>query len=237
MTADPKIVSARVQSSPSSGRDSFAPPAILPEAKEQPPFEVPRTLTIAQAAAALGKSMRSLERSLTGRWGNRLPDGWSARKIRTEKGDEWVIIPPEGFRLPQITAPENMTRMLEISVEPPGATRMLAAPKRLPWRAQNHRLDQPTIIIDRTEEVEQLLRELVSTQKALSEEQRLHMEDMRLMAQLQGSLRLLETGGSESARIKSELAATQKELEELKRDYNYVVNIPWWKRLWSSFTK
>lgn len=201
-------------------------------------YDVPRpALTLAQAAAVLGKSMRSLERSLTGRWGNKLPEGWSAKKRKTEKGEEWTLIPPPGFRIRQGNAPENMTRMVEVTAEPPGTSRLLMPPKRTPWRAENHRLDYPTIVIDRSEEVENLLRELVSVQKSLSEERRLHMEDMRIISQMQGSLRLLETNASESSRIKAELESTKKELEELKRDYNYVVNLPWWKRLLASFTK
>lgn len=201
-------------------------------------FEVPRpTLTLAQAASVLGKSMRSLERSLTGRWGNKLPEGWTAKKVRAEKGDEWRITPPPGFRLRQTNSPDNMSRMAEVFAEPPGTERMLAAPRRTPWRAENHSLDHPAIVIDRSEEVEHLLRELLVVQKALSEERRVHMEDMRLMAQIQGSMRLLETSASESARVKTELENTKKELEELKREYNYVVNLPWWKRLFGAFTK
>ena len=200
-------------------------------------FEAPRPgLTLAQAASILGKSMRSLERSLTGRWGNKLPEGWTARKTRTDKGEEWRITPPPGFRIRQTNAPDNMTRMAEVFAEPPGTERKRATPRRLPWRPENHSLDHPTIVIDRSDEVENLLRELLTVQKSLSEERRLHMEDMRIMAQLQGAMRLLETNASESQRLKNELENTKKELEDLKRDYNNVVNLPWWKRLFASFT-
>lgn len=222
--------------------DSTIPPPISPPKGEEATepvqsFDVPRpTLTLAQAASVLGKSMRSLERSLTGRWGNKLPEGWTARKTRTDKGEEWRITPPPGFRVRQTNAPDNMTRMAEVFAEPTKSERMMAPPRRLPWRPENHSLDHPTIIIDRSEEVEHLLRELLVVQKSLSEERRLHLEDMRLVAQLQGSMRLLETNASESQRLKNELENTKKELEDLKREYNTAVNLPWWKRMFASFT-
>lgn len=211
---------------------STAVPGLKPTQNEIQTFEVPRPgLTLAQAAAILGKSIRTIERSLAGRWGNKLPEGWSARKSNTESGEEWVIVPPPGFRLRQSQAE---------SFQPPAeADHGLSLPrstKRL-WKPENHRLEHPAIVIDRSEEVEYLLRELLSTQKALSEERRLHMEDIRLVAQLTGSVRLLENSASESTRIKSELEAAKKELEDVKRDYNNLVNLPWWKKLLAFFTK
>ena len=36
-------------------------------------------LTIKEASSLLGRSVRALERSILGRWGNNLPDGWIAK--------------------------------------------------------------------------------------------------------------------------------------------------------------
>lgn len=226
-------------------QNSFAPPAAESKTNDSNQIGLGvrldperAVLSLAQAAAALGKSMRSIERSLTGRWGNKLPDGWSARKRKTESGEEWVILAPPGFKMRPATTMENMTRVAKIDVQPPAANekRMLVPAKRLPWRAENHRVDA-AVVIDRSEEIEFLLKELVSAQKALAEERRLHMEDMRTMNQMQQSMRLLETSASEQLRIKTELESTKKELEELKQDYNQLVKLPWWKRLFASFTQ
>lgn len=193
----------------------------------------PLVLSISQAASILGKSIRALERSLLGRWGNKLPEGWSAKKVRTEKGEEWRITPPAGFRL---KSGAYMPQENQGNFEMPDLGEFLRSnlsdsnSKRYPSRI-DHGFDQPTIVIDRSEEVEHLLRELLSTQKTLSEERRLHMEDLRIMTQLQGSMRLLETNANENARAKSDLELTRKELEELKREYNLVLNMPWWKRI------
>ena len=63
-------------------------------------YEVPRPwLTVDQAASMLGRSTRGVERSILGRWGNHLPEGWSARRVRIDGIDEWRIIPPPGFRI------------------------------------------------------------------------------------------------------------------------------------------
>jgi hypothetical protein len=108
------------------------------------------------------------------------------------------------------------------------------AVRKKQWRPDRHSLDQPHIVIDRTEEVEYLLRELVTTQKALSEERRLHMEDLRMIHQLQGSLRLLEANTAEQARAKSELETTKLELQALKEQYNRMIKMPWWRRIFGS---
>jgi hypothetical protein len=218
-------------------------------------YEVPRPfLTLNQAAAILGKSLRSLERSLLGRWGNKLPEGWVARKIRTERGEEWRILPPPGFRVkftqsssteydttPSVDAEPVDFDPSEISgmtgsypqFSPSGHSSTPAVRRKL-WRPDRHTLEQPSIVIDRTEEVEYLLRELVTTQKALSEERRLHMDDLRMIHQLQGSMRLLEANTNEQARAKSELEATKQELQALKEQYNRMVKMPWWRRLFSA---
>ncbi|MBX9690028.1 MAG: hypothetical protein K2X27_25175 [Candidatus Obscuribacterales bacterium] len=208
-------------------------PDPLKAAKEAGSVDIPRPLlTMQQAAAFLGKSVRALERSLMGRWGNKLPDGWSAKKIETANGQEWRILPPPGFRVRSRTSSESVQEHFEDKLETNFDYFSEAVPnnKRQLYRPE-HSIDQPTIVIDRSQEVENLLRELLVTQKALSEERRLHMEDLRIVAQLQGSMRLLESSANENSRTKSELTQTQKELDDLKREYNLVLNLPWWKRL------
>jgi hypothetical protein len=211
-------------------------------------YEVPRPfLTIEQAASVLGKTLRSLERSILGRWGNKLPDGWQARKIRTSAGEEWRIIPPPGFRVRQILPGTTSDTIAAYSVEQPHEELTAVAPSSGPegerqaeprrkplWRPERHTLDQPTIVIERTEEVEQLLRELVSVQKALAEERRLHLEDLRLITHLQTSVRLLESHASEKEKVNNELAATKAELNQLKEQYNRLLKMPWWRRLFIS---
>lgn len=200
-------------------------------------FDIPRTLlTVQQAAAILGKSVRALERSLMGRWGNKLPDGWSARKIKTEKGEEWRIVPPPGFRVKTQSSKKEEHSVQEILGEDVYNVANnflgdLGFGKRQIVRAENNTVEHATIVIDRSDEVEHLLRELLVTQKALSEERRMHMEELRGVAQLQGSLRLLESAASESSRAKLELESTRKELELLKTQYSELVSLPWWKRI------
>lgn len=204
-------------------------------------FDIPRPLlTIQQAAVLLGKSVRALERSLLGRWGNKLPEGWSARKVKTESGDDWRIVPPPGFRLRsqqsaagQLHETASERGQAYSANEEQSLNSAYFMPARKNYYRSEHSFEQPTIVIDRSEEVEHLLRELLSTQKALSEERRLHMEDLRIVAQLQGSMRLLETNAAENSRTKTELETARQQLEELKQEYNEVLRMPWWKRLFS----
>lgn len=209
-------------------------------AAEQDSYDIPRPLlTIAQAAAILGKSIRTLERSLIGRWGNKLPEGWTARKIETDKGGEWRIVPPPGFRLRQAqkptdkNSPESPPESSLPGEDPSSNERWSLQSTRHPgyWLPEHHNLEQPTIVIDRSEEVERLLRELVTAQKSLAEERRLHLEDLRTIAQMQSSMKLLESNVSDQNQLKFELANTTKQLEELKRDYNHLAQLPWWKRM------
>lgn len=203
-------------------------------------YDVPRPfLTLHQAGQILGKSIRALERSISGRWGNKLPDGWQARKMQTSNGDEWRIIPPPGFRVRQVSAgtkydtgaAQQSSGDEANSLQPYSSSFDTAIRRKLPsWRS-SHSFDQPTIVIDRGDEVEDLLRELCATQKALSEERRLHIEDMRMLAQLQGSMRLLETNAAENRRVKDELAQAKQELEQLKSNYNQLLSMSWWQRL------
>ncbi|MBY0358921.1 MAG: hypothetical protein K2W82_13030 [Candidatus Obscuribacterales bacterium] len=198
------------------------PPLESPvDTKENSAFEIPGPLlTISQAAAALGKSIRAIERSIVGRWGNRLPEGWSARKVTTERGQEWRILPPASYRVRQATATKTEANEKELKNDLP-ATRY-------------ETFDQPTIIIDRSDEVEHLLRELLSCQKSLSEERRLRFEDMRQLTQLQSTMRLLEVDKVDNERLKNELEKTKTELGELTKQYNHMVNLPWWKKLFTT---
>ncbi len=250
-TANPGASLEAIQFEDESGQTSvpsengFELPAPPEEAQEAVFYDVPRPfLTLKQAGQVLGKSIRALERSISGRWGNKLPDGWQARKLQTSSGDEWRIIPPPGFRVRQVAAAgtafdtaqqpsehaaagnaeETTQRFYSSSFE--STTR-----RKLPWRTSQNGFEQPTIVIDRSDEVEHLLRELCSTQKALSEERRLHLEDMRMIAQLQGSMRLLETNANENRRVKDELDKAKQELQELKDNYNRLLNLSWWQRL------
>lgn len=188
-------------------------------------------LTMQQAAALLGKSVRALERSLSGRWGNKLPEGWSARKVKTEHGEEWRIIPPAGFKV-RSNRQETEKAIQEILSFDPNKSSSTSSPlEMIDFSPTKRGQETPTIVIDRSEDVELLLRELLSVQKALSEERRLHMEDLRMVAQLQSSMRLIESNASENAHAKSELQSTKQELETLRREYDRLAKLPWWKRL------
>lgn len=197
------------------------------EVQGETSFEIPRpTLTLREAAAILGKSLRSLERSILGKWGNKLPAGWSARKVETESGQEWRIVPPAGFRLRHIFQDGSDDEQLDKQSE----KKDFEGKRRLP-RHVGSSIESPAIVIDRTDEVENLLRELLQVQRQLSEERRLRMEDLRLITQMQGSMRLLETNANETGRLKEELVLVKNEFQALKVDYLAVVNAPWWKRL------
>jgi len=205
----------------------------LQEAEEQESsYDIPRPfLTLKQAAVILGKSLRTLERSILGKWGNKLPDGWTARKVQTEGGSEWRILPPPGFRLRQVD-PEREDGAFEGETDQGQSIAHHAfGPERRSWPVERHSVDRPAIIIDRSEEVERLLRELLQAQKQVAEERRLRMEDLRLITQLQGSMRLLEVRATETASLKAELATANRELRELKEQYVELLSQPWWKRL------
>jgi hypothetical protein len=242
-------------------------------------YEVPRPfLTLHQAAGILGMTLRSLERSIRGRWGSKLPDGWLARKMKTSQGDEWRILPPPGFRVKMQAATEydtidetetelvddySIKAVAEFAGADTGSAAQTpsAAPNggaaaptglfnsaanlfnkrpsssapaqrpRQPWRPDRHSLDQPTIVIDRTEEVEHLLRELVTTKGALAEERRVHLEDVRMITQLQSSMRLLEVNAADQAKLKSELEQTRQELMQWQQKYVELSSRPWWQRV------
>ncbi|MBZ0186661.1 MAG: hypothetical protein K8F91_10465 [Candidatus Obscuribacterales bacterium] len=259
---------------PTDGEDlKFDPLEASEESMRIYPYDVPRpALTIDEASSILGKSIRSIERSIEGKWGNRLPEGWKARRMKIDGQTEWRIIPPPGFRIRHSTVDKAKARRVETSTAAKSQTRptsqasqgnkksdyepaseyvpsglgfgftlekliqtaSMKAKHELVKVAEsaledNH--DHPTIVIDRCDDVERLLRELADTQKELSEERRLHMEDMRLIAKMQDSMRLLEDRSSSTATLKEELILASKALAEHKRQYHEYLALPWWKRM------
>jgi hypothetical protein len=208
----------------------------IPESLDQNiPEEAPRmSLTLKQAAAILGKSPRAVERCILGRWGNKLPEGWTARKLEIGSSVQWRIIPPAGFVLQR--APELEIEDLETDYLSELAAQIKRSVEKI--RLPNILDDQPkesaTIVIDRSDEVELLLRELLQTQKQLSEERRMRMDDLRLLTQMQGSMKLLEDRAAETSTLKEALTATREEFQQLKDNYLQLLRRPWWKRLFQN---
>lgn len=97
--------------------------------------------------------------------------------------------------------------------------------------AMEANMEHPTIVIDRSDEVERLLRQLNEVQKELSDERRMHLEDLRLLAEMQGSMRLLELKSSQTATLKDELVEVTRTLQEHRRQYQEFLALPWWQRL------
>ncbi|MBS2000242.1 MAG: hypothetical protein JST44_01980 [Cyanobacteria bacterium SZAS LIN-5] len=188
-------------------------------------MEQPVTLNLKDAAFALGKSMRALERSLSGKWGNKLPDGWTARKVIIDDSEEWEITPPLGFNLQALYDHNRETErsVVEANGETPqsspSTTRQIISKA-----ASKLAFAKPMMELH-------LLRELAATHKELSEERRAHLEDLRLLSELQSSMRLLKDNAQETAKLKEELIAAQKDLIALKNQYQEVLNMPWWKRI------
>lgn len=188
--------------------------------------ELPVTLNLKDAAFALGKSMRALERSLSGKWGNKLPDGWTARRVIVDNEEEWEITPPPGFNLRALHEHnrESEPEIVEANREPgkenaPSTTRQL-----LSRAASKFAFAKPMMELH-------LLRELAATHKELSEERRAHLEDLRLLSELQSSMRLLQDNASQTAKLKEELIGAQRDLIALKNQYEQVLSMPWWKRI------
>jgi hypothetical protein len=284
-------------------------------------YEVPRPwLTVEQAASMLGRSTRGVERSILGRWGNHLPEGWSARRVRIDGVDEWRIIPPPGFRIKHSrretnrrdgnanTSASNSARTgthagtgdsniedveaspIHSSTETPSSAKqtettdktasksqekkMAATPNSavespssvtepfsfekffqsagkmaqkelasfgLTVRPTSERTDKhgivdadiehATIVIDRSDEVEKLLRELANTQKELAEQRRMHLDDLRLMQEMQRSMLLLEVNAKETGELKQDLTYAQQALKEHRSQYQAFLALPWYKRL------
>ncbi len=232
-------------------------------------YDVPRpALTIDEAATILGKSIRAIERGISGKWGNRLPEGWKARRMKIDGQDEWRIIPPPNFRVRHSKTgtprTEEMTRKtIEKTANPTTTSRAVArneeptglldndslfgfsfndllhtAGKRAKTElakaadyAIESTMEYPTIVIDRSDDVELLLRELAEARKELSEERRMHLEDLRAMAEMQGSMRLLEMKSSQTNALKEELLEVTRTMQEHRKQYQEFLALPWWKRL------
>lgn len=180
------------------------------------------TLDLKEAAFVLGKSMRALERSLSGKWGNKLPDGWSSRQAIVDGTPQWQIIPPAGFNLDALIEHKRDTK--NITQSSPAAQKWLTRGSVWTRGARELALGRPVEIV-------QLLRELSNTHKELAQERRAHLEDLRMLAELQSSMRLLEVNAKETMTLKTDLIEAQKDLISLKNQYQALLNLPWWKRL------
>jgi len=220
-------------------------------------YDVPRpALTVEEAAGILGKSVAAIERSIAGKWGNKLPEGWKARKMKLDGEVEWRILPPAGFRIRRPTS--NITREQESMTSSTTKSqdthtkssldfgfafeKLLSVGKKagnelakVAENAMESGYEQhPTIVIDRASDVEKLLRELADTQKELATERLMHLEDLRHMQEMSNSMRLLEMRGTQTQILKEELVEAQKLLKEHKERYEAYVTLPWWKKLFVS---
>lgn len=253
-------------------------------------------LSIPEAARVLGKSPRALERCILGRWGNRLPEGWSARKVRIDGNDEWRVVPPAGYRKHSRKSAQSRVETYTSDLDTTGDTKASMSPKEQDKqdsiqqeRNQQEKFEDDarikeeevesmpnkvleddmfgsleklftsasklaqkelasfvkgrkertevfhapveTIVIDRSDEVEKLLRELAQCQKELAAERRARLEDLKLINEMQGSMRLLEDHCRETRTLKEELVEAQVLLIEHKKQYQEFLQLPWWKRL------
>ncbi len=226
-------------------------------------YDVPRpALTVEEAAGILGKSVRAIERSIAGKWGNRLPEGWKARKMKLDGEVEWRILPPAGFRIrrstsnitrPKIETEEQESMTSSTQQKPQDSTKstldfgftlekLFSAGKKagnelvkVAENAMENGYEQhPTIVIDRASDVEKLLRELADTQKELATERMMHIEDLRQMHEMATSMRLLEMRGTQTQILKEELEEARNLLKAHKERYEAYVTLPWWKKLFVS---
>jgi hypothetical protein len=181
----------------------------------------PVMLDLKDAAYVLGKSMRALERSLSGKWGNKLPDGWSAKKAIVNENEEWQIMPPVGFNLDGLV--EHKRNYAQRTGENGREQAFWPSRQLITKAATKLAFGKPIEL--------HLLRELAATHKELSEERRAHLDDLRLLAELQSSMRLLEINAADTANLKADLLEAQKDLISLKNQYQLVLNMPWWKRI------
>ena len=186
------------------------------------------SLSLKEAALILGKSMRALERSLSGKWGNRLPDGWTARKQIVDGEEQWRVLPPPEFKVDHLLAEirKNGGRSLKEEFIASFQKDTGGSSQRSIWSKGANEL-----VLGRPLEIVQLLRELAIAHKTLAEEQRAHMEDLRLLSEVQSSMRLLQVNATDTAQLKSELLEAQKDLVDLKTSYLELLNMPWWMRI------
>jgi hypothetical protein len=185
-------------------------------------------LDVKTAAVLLGKSIRAVNRSLSGKWGNKLPDGWHARKIVLNGQDEWQITPSPDVTKEQIKDALQRVKKAEDHaafeeflgnwmVEPPAPAPLAKA--------------QPLVVAKEETELEHLLREVATAHKALAEERQKHMEDLRTLFELQNSMRLIEMNSNDTARLKEDLVEAQRDMLAIKNQYQQFLSLPWWKRL------
>lgn len=179
-------------------------------------------LSLEEAAAVLGKSVKAMERSLAGRWGNRLPDGWSARKVKTGSGVEWRLCPPANLQWNSIHDKQ--------AAAADGAGWMPLAGNRALIKYQESDFNQ-SIVIERGHEIEGLLKELLVAHKSLAEERKLHLDDLQKLSELQSRLLLIEADVAQKEKIKVQLVAAEAELARIKSEYEVFLQSPWWKRL------
>jgi hypothetical protein len=189
----------------------------------------PVALNLKDAAFALGKSMRALERSLSGKWGNKLPEGWTARKVIVDNNEEWQITPPTGFNLQALNEHNRESEPKVVETDRNGTRETAPSTTRqiISKAASKFAFAKPMMELH-------LLRELAAAHKELSDERRAHLEDLRQLSELQSSMRLLQTNAVETAKLKEELIEAQKDLIALKNQYQEVLNMPWWKRIFIS---
>jgi hypothetical protein len=216
-------------------------------------YEIPRPwLTLQEAASIMGRSQRALERSIIGRWGNKLPAGWSARHVTIDGQAEWRIIPPPGFRIKRTHKSTNEINTEDASVTQPkeqkdqnfsleklfntiGTSIGTSVKNQLQTASGSidAEITPATIVIDRSDEVEKLLRELSDTRQELAEQRKMHMDDLRLLHEMQTSMRLLEVNAIETSTLKKELIEAQQMLIEHKQRYERFASLPWYKKLFS----
>lgn len=173
-------------------------------------------LSVKEAALILGKSIRALERSLSGKWGNKLPDGWTATRKMVDGNEEWQITPPPGFRYDHLL--DSLKATSEPSIQKIQPEDMLR-PLRQQLELAN---SQETVV---------LLRELAATHRELADQRKVHLEDLRTLLELQQSMRLLEVNSSETQKLRAELVEAQRDLISLRDQYKQYLSLPWWKRL------
>jgi hypothetical protein len=189
---------------------------VQPELNIEPGQDSP-VLSVKEAALILGKSIRALERSLSGKWGNKLPEGWSASKKIIDGSEEWQIYPPEGFRC------EHLLESLRRPTDDPQMQRIQLDDLLRPVRQQ---FDHAT-----GNEITSILKELAQAHRELADQRKLHMQDLRTLLELQGSMRLLEANSGETAKLRGELVEAQKDLIALRDRYKMMLSLPWWKRI------
>jgi hypothetical protein len=173
-------------------------------------------LSLKEAALLLGKSIRALERSLLGKWGNKLPEGWTASRKVIDGKEEWIIHPPEEFKYEHVL--ESLKKPADSSMH-----RLQAEDLLRPIRAHFES--------ESLNEVHGLLRELANTHRELAEQRKLHNEDLKTLLQLQSSMRLLEVNASETGKLRAELVEAQNDLINIGTQYRQFLALPWWKRL------